>query len=101
GRVAVEGGTIKFRSERYEITAGVLDFPGGGTIPDVNLLAEGDVSGYHVEVGLQGPLDTMDVILRSDPILPRSEILSLVATGRTDLNTIGSQELVNSGVGTA
>ncbi|HKP85288.1 MAG TPA: translocation/assembly module TamB domain-containing protein, partial [Blastocatellia bacterium] len=29
GRVAVEGGTLKFRSQRYDITTGTLDFPGG------------------------------------------------------------------------
>ena len=29
GRVTFEGGTIKFRSQRYEITAGTVDFPPG------------------------------------------------------------------------
>ena len=75
GRVSVEGGTIKLRSQRYEIVTGTLDFPPGGTTPIVNVLTEGDVSGYHVYMGLQGPIDAMDVTLRSDPDLPRSELL--------------------------
>lgn len=101
GRVAVEGGTIKLRSQRYEIVTGTLDFPPGGTTPVVNVLTEGDVSGYHVYLGLEGPIDAMDVTLRSDPDLPRSELLSLVATGRTDSSTLGSEDILASGLGTA
>src|SRR6266498_2618750 len=102
GRVTFEGGTIKFRSQRYEITAGTIDFPPGPVIsPQVNFLAEGDVSGYHVYVGLTGPVDDMDVTMRSEPELPRSEVISLVTTGRADSDTLGSEDLVRSGVGTA
>jgi outer membrane protein assembly complex protein YaeT len=100
GRVSVEGGTIKFRTQRYEITTGTIDFPGGAQTPFANFLAEGDVSGYHVYVGLFGPIDEMEVVLRSDPDLPRADVLSLVTTGRTDPNTLLSQDLVASGLGT-
>jgi outer membrane protein assembly complex protein YaeT len=102
GRVAFEGGTIRFRSQRYDITTGTLDFPvGAGRTPDVNVMAEGDVSGYHVYVGLTGPLNDMEVTLRSEPDLPRSDVLSLITTGRTGSDTLGSEELTRSGVGTA
>src|SRR5262252_2918846 len=102
GRATFEGGTIKFRSQRYEITAGTIDFPpGAGASPLVNFLAEGDVSGYHVYVGLTGPINDPDVTMRSEPELPRSEVLSLVTTGRADSDTLGSEDLVRSGVGTA
>src|SRR5262245_17650169 len=102
GRVTFEGGTIKFRSQRYEITAGTIDFPAGaGISPQVNFLTEGDVSGYHVYVGLTGPVNDPIVTMRSEPELPQSEVISLVTTGRADSDTLGSQELVRSGVGTA
>jgi outer membrane protein insertion porin family len=102
GRVTFEGGTIKFRSQRYEITTGTVEFPpGAGAIPQVNFLAEGDVSGYHVYVGMAGPMTDMDVTLRSEPELPRSDVISLVTTGRVDSDTQGSDDLVRSGVGTA
>jgi outer membrane protein insertion porin family len=101
GRVSIEGGTIKLRSQRYEIVSGTLDFPVGGATPFANIATEGDVSGYHVYFGLQGPIDAMDVTLRSDPELPRSEVLSLVATGKTDSSTLGSQDILASGIGTA
>ncbi len=101
GRVSVEGGQIKLRGQRYDITTGTLDFPGGGSTPLVNLLTESDISGYHVYVGLIGPLDQMEVTLRADPDLPRSDILSLVATGHIDSSTLASQDLVTSGLGAA
>ena len=101
GRVAVEGGTIKLRAQRYDITTGTLDFPGGGSTPVVNLQTEADISNYHVYVGLQGPLDQMEVTLRSDPDLPRSDVLSLVATGHINSSTLASQDLVSSGLGAA
>jgi outer membrane protein assembly complex protein YaeT len=101
GRVSIEGGTIKLRSQRYDITTGTLDFLGGGATPFINVRTEADISGYHVYVGLEGPIDAIEPILSSDPDLPRSDILSLVATGRIDSNTLGSQDLVASGLGAA
>jgi outer membrane protein assembly complex protein YaeT len=102
GRITFEGGTIRFRSQRYDITTGTIEFPiGAGMTPVINAMAEGDVTGYHVYVGLTGPLNDMDVTLRSEPDLPRSEVLSLITTGRTDSDTLGSDELARSGVGTA
>lgn len=101
GRVSLEGGTIKLRGQRYEIMTGTLDFTGFGSIPEVNLQTEADISNYHVYVGLIGPLDQLEVTLRSDPDLPRSEVLSLVATGHIDSSNFGSQDVVSSGLGAA
>jgi outer membrane protein assembly complex protein YaeT len=101
GRVSLEGGTIKLRGQRYEIMTGTLDFSGSGTTPEVNLQTEADISNYHVYVGLIGPLDQLEVTLRADPDLPRSEVLSLVATGHIDSSTFGSQDIVSTGFGAA
>ncbi|PYT08311.1 MAG: hypothetical protein DMF60_05025, partial [Acidobacteria bacterium] len=101
GRVSLEGGTIKLRGQRYEIMTGTLDFSGGGSTPEVNLQTEADISNYHVYVGLIGPLDQVEVTLRSDPDLPRSEVLSLVATGHIDSSIFGSQDIVSTGFGAA
>ena len=102
GRMTLEGGTIRFRSQRYEITTGTIDFPIGTEIsPEVNLTAEGDVSGYHVIVSVNGPLNDMDLELRSEPYLSRSEVLSLITRGRTDSDVLGSEDLTRSGIGLA
>ncbi|HEX4947033.1 MAG TPA: outer membrane protein assembly factor BamA, partial [Blastocatellia bacterium] len=102
GRISFEGGTITFRKHRYEITAGTVDFGGGaGDTPYLNLLAEGNVSGYQVGIGLTGPIDTLDVNLTSEPQLARAEILSLVTTGRTENTALTSNSLLLTGVDTA
>ena len=102
GRISFEGGTITFRKQRYDITAGTLDLGGGaGASPTINLLAEGTVSGFQVSLGFTGPIDNLDVTLTSEPQLARAEILSLVTTGRTETGALTSNDLVRSGVGSA
>lgn len=102
GRISFEGGTITFRKQRYEITAGTIDLSGGaGSSPELNLLAEGDVSGYRISIGFNGPIDNLDVALNSEPQLARAEILSLVTTGQTETGSLNSNDIVRSGVGTA
>lgn len=101
GRVSLEGGTIKLRGQRYDIVTGTLDFEGSSSTPEINLQAEADISNYHVIIGLIGPVDEMEVTLRSDPDLPRSDVLSLVATGHLDTSTLGSEDILTSGLGAA
>lgn len=102
GRVTLEGGTIKFRGQRYDITTGTMFLPGGfGTSPQVNLVAEGDVRGYHLYVGFVGPLNDVQVTLRSEPDLARSEILALITTGSTEGGTLNSDSIRRSSIGTA
>ncbi len=102
GRITLDGGTWRFRGQRYEITAGSLDLPiAGSSTPLLNLLAEGDLSGFRVNIGLVGPIDDLDLTLRSEPQLTRDEILSLIATGRTEAGTLGGQDPLRSGFGTA
>jgi len=101
GRVSLEGGTIKLRGQRFEIVTGTLDFSGGDSTPEINLQTEADISTYHVYVGLIGTLDQLEITLRSDPDLPRSDVLSLVATGHIDTNTLSGQDVVSSGASAA
>ncbi|HKX31293.1 MAG TPA: translocation/assembly module TamB domain-containing protein, partial [Blastocatellia bacterium] len=102
GRVTLDGGTIKFRDQRYEITTATLSLPGGaGSNPYLRLLAEGEVSGYRVNISFQGPIDDLEVNLNSEPQLTRTEILSLITTGRVDSGTMNSQDVLNSGIDTA
>lgn len=83
GRVTFEGGTITFRGHRYDITVGSLDLASGAE-PQLLMQAEGEIRGYRVYVGFNGPLNSLNVTLRSEPDLPRDQIISLITTGRTD-----------------
>ncbi len=102
GLITLDGGTLRFRDQRYEIVTGSLELPPtGSSAPLLNLLAESDFSGYRVYIGLVGPIDDLDPTFRSEPQLTRDEILSLITTGRAEAGTLGSQDLLRSGVGAA
>ena len=102
GLITFDGGTLRLRGQRYEISAGSLDFPAaGGSAPTLNLLAEGDSGGYRIYIGLAGPIDNLDPTFRSEPQLTRDEILSLITTGRAEAGTLGSQDPLRTGVGAA
>lgn len=88
GRVSAEGGMVRFRGQRYEVTTATLDLAGGQS-PVLNLRAEGTTSGYRVVIGFVGPVDQLDLTLTSEPNLTRDEILTLIATGRTENRSVG------------
>src|SRR5262245_44086814 len=92
GLINVDGGTWRFRGQRLEITAGTLEFPSNGSKPLLNLQAEGDYNGYHVNIGMSGPIDDIFLTLRSDPQLTSNEILALITTGRAEPGTLGSRD---------
>lgn len=102
GRIESEGGLVRFRDQRYEITTATLDLSSlGSDVPVLNLRAEGDVSGYRVNLGLTGPIDQLEINLSSEPGLARDEILSLITTGRTEAGTIAGQDPLRTGFSTA
>jgi outer membrane protein insertion porin family len=92
GLINVDGGTWRFRGQRLEITAGSLEFPSNGAKPLLNLQAEGDYNGYHVNIGLSGPVDDSYLTLRSEPQLTPNEVLALITTGRSEPGTLGSRD---------
>jgi outer membrane protein insertion porin family len=92
GLINVDGGTWRFRGQRLEITAGSLEFPSNDSKPLLNLQAEGDYNGYHVNIGMSGPVDDTFLTLRSEPQLTSNEILALITTGRAEPGTLGSRD---------
>ncbi len=83
GRVLITRGQLEFRNDRFEVTRGVVvipEGPAGTTFYDIQ--AEATIQGYRIIVGLTGTADNFTPILRSEPNLPQSSILSLLATGR-------------------
>lgn len=100
GRVSLEGGTITLRKQRYSITEGVMDLPGGILLPTVNVLAEGEINSYRVFIRFTGPIDQIDLALESEPSLTRTEILALITTGRPEVTGGENQDLTTTGLNT-
>lgn len=100
GRITVDGGTLTFRKQKYEITEGIVDIPGGLLVPSVRLIAEGNVNNYRVFISVIGPVDQVDLELSSEPTLTRTEILALITTGRPDVGGGEQFDLATTGLST-
>jgi translocation and assembly module TamB len=102
GRATVTRGTINFRNGEYQVSRGVVRFPGrlGGDIT-FDMQAESEIRGYRVAIGLSGTPNKPYPVLRSEPPLPETQIVSLILTGDLGAEETTSQTLAQSGVGLA
>jgi TamB, inner membrane protein subunit of TAM complex len=66
-------------------------FPDRGLIPDLNITGTSTISAYDVTVFFYGPANSAQTALTSDPPLPESEIMTLLATGATSSGLEGGQ----------
>jgi translocation and assembly module TamB len=84
GRVSVTQGSVQFFGTDYTINRGEVSFVNPVSIePQLDLDLETRVRGILVSVSFTGPLNRMSMSYRSDPPLQSSEILALLAVGRT------------------
>ncbi len=88
GVVKVEEGRIYFSKKQFDITQGTLSFidPQGGP-PNLQLESMVEVQGttrdYTIYLSFTGPLDRIQLELRSVPDLEREDILFMLVTGKT------------------
>jgi translocation and assembly module TamB len=83
GRATIARGTLFLRNDRYNITRGIVDFPNSrnGQLR-FDLEADTDLRGYRIILNLAGTLNRFNTLLRSEPALPQSDIISLITTGQ-------------------
>lgn len=84
-----EGAQGFFRDHTFQVTRGVVTFPGGQ--PSVELSAQTQVREYLVGVKAFGPLSELKVQLTSEPSLPESDVLALITLGVTSKEKLASQ----------
>ncbi|HZF40965.1 MAG TPA: translocation/assembly module TamB domain-containing protein [Blastocatellia bacterium] len=101
GRVTFEGGAVTFRGQRYDITSGWLELPGGYEEPRLQLQAEGNIRGYRVIIVFGGPINSLDLSLNSEPRLSRPEIISLITTGSVGSGALNTPDPARAGLTTA
>lgn len=101
GRATITRGTINFRNGEYQVTRGVARFPGRLGDVTFDLQAESEIRGYRVSIGLSGTPAKPYPVLRSEPALPETQIISLILTGDLGSDTVTTQALAQSGVGLA
>ncbi|HZU22294.1 MAG TPA: translocation/assembly module TamB domain-containing protein, partial [Terriglobales bacterium] len=80
GRVNIVRGDIFFNGTTYRVQRGDITFVNPTTIePVLNLDFTTRIAGYDINLSLDGPLDHLHTTYRSDPPLPSSDIISLLA----------------------
>lgn len=89
GQANLRDGRLRLPFSTLRVASGTATFtPAGGFVPQLNLRGTSRISPYDINVFVSGSAANPDVLLTSDPPLPESEVLALLATGSTtsDLN---------------
>ena len=84
GRINITQGEIVFFGNKYAINQGSISFFNPARIdPILNIDLETKARGVDVVLTVAGPMKGLNVSYRSDPPLQFSDIIALLATGRT------------------
>ena len=94
GRVDVLEGQATFHGTRFTLERGDINFANPVSIePQLNLQASTHVRNYDLNITVTGTPDRgLNINYRSEPPLPKSDIIALLALGRTGDETAQLQE---------
>jgi translocation and assembly module TamB len=107
GRVNLSGGDLIFMGNRYILQPGTIDFANPSrTQPTVNVAANTTIQQYNIYLQFYGPADHLRTNYTSVPSLPPSDIINLLAFGKTaeasaanpTPGTLGAESLLASQV---
>jgi translocation and assembly module TamB len=85
GRVDVSQGSASFAGTKYNLQQGDIVFANPVTIsPEIDLEATARVQNYDIIISLHGPPSKLNISYRSEPPLTQSDVLALLALGRTN-----------------
>jgi translocation and assembly module TamB len=84
GHVHLLSGEMSFRGNRYRLTRGDINFANPFRFdPVLNIEAATSIRQYEITLNFSGPASRLTLAYRSDPPLPSSDIIALLALGRT------------------
>jgi translocation and assembly module TamB len=84
GRVNITEGQVTLNGTNYQLERGDVTFRNPVRIePVLDVEATTRVRDYDITLGFHGPLERLSTTYRSDPPLPTSDIIALLAFGRT------------------
>lgn len=93
GRADILEGEATFNGIKFRLERGDITFANPAAIePQVNLQATTHVRNYDLDVTVTGTPDRLNVNYRSEPPLPKSDIIALLALGRTNEESEQLQE---------
>ncbi len=84
GHIHLLGGEMGFRGNTFTLTRGDINFANPFRLdPVLNVEATSVISQYQVTINFSGPASRLALNYRSDPPLPDSDIIALLALGST------------------
>jgi translocation and assembly module TamB len=84
GHIRLLNGEMMFRGNRYRLTRGDINFANPfRLVPALNVEAVTTIRQYEITLNFSGSADKLTLAYRSDPPLPASDIVALLALGRT------------------
>ena len=99
GRADILEGDATFNGIKFRLERGDITFANPVTIePQVNLQATTHVRNYDLDVTVTGTPDRLTVNYRSEPPLPKSDIIALLALGRTSEESEQLQQQSGQGI---
>lgn len=88
GRISLLNGDLSFAGNRYRLTRGDIDFTNPFRLdPIINVQASTTIQQYEVTLDISGPASRLALNYRSDPPLPSSDIINLLALGQATEST--------------
>ncbi len=92
GNATIGEVTARLPFSTLKVDNGAVVFtPAGGLTPELNIRGTSTVGRYDVSLYFYGPVSAPKTALTSDPPLPESEIMTLLATGTTSDGLEGGQ----------
>jgi translocation and assembly module TamB len=108
GRMNLSSGDLIFSGNRYKLQGGTIDFTNRSrTEPVVDMAVNTNINQYEIQMHFWGPADHLHTNYASDPSLPPSDIINLIAFGKTSEaaaaeptppGSLGAQSLIASQV---
>ncbi len=93
GRVDILEGKATFHGIRFTLERGDITFANPVAIePQLNLQASSHVRSYDLNITVVGTPDRLNINYRSEPPLPKSDIIALLALGRANEESTQLQE---------
>jgi translocation and assembly module TamB len=93
GRADILEGQATFHGIRFTLERGDITFANPVAIePQLNLQASSHVRNYDLNITVTGTPDRLNINYRSEPPLPKSDIIALLALGRTNQESAQLQE---------
>jgi translocation and assembly module TamB len=84
GHIHLLGGQMSFRGNNFTLTRGDINFTNPFQLdPELNIEATSTISQYAVTINFSGRASKLSLSYRSDPPLPDTDIVALLALGTT------------------